>query len=93
MSLEWQLLGVFFSKLLAYLTRNYFPKRPSGAPLHTISKLYDVPVGFCSLPAPSIGAVCCFICGRRRVVVARYQMICLALDTELDHHRNTSGFH
>ena len=26
--------------------RNYFPKRPSGAPLHTLSKLYDVPVGF-----------------------------------------------
>ena len=25
--------------------RNYFPKRPSGAPLHTLSKLYDVPVG------------------------------------------------
>ena len=24
----------------------YFPKRPSGAPLHTLSKLYDVPVGF-----------------------------------------------
>ena len=26
--------------------RNYFPKQPSGAPLHTLSKLYDVPVGF-----------------------------------------------
>ena len=26
--------------------RNYFPKRTSGAPLHTLSKLYDVPVGF-----------------------------------------------
>ena len=34
------------SKLLASLMRNYFPKRPSGAPLHTLSKLYDVPVGF-----------------------------------------------
>ena len=21
--------------------RNYFPKQPSGAPLHTLSKLYD----------------------------------------------------
>ena len=30
--------------------RNYFPKRPSGAPLHTLSKLYDVPVGF--VPPP-----------------------------------------
>ena len=26
--------------------KNYFPKRPSGAPLHILSKLYDVPVGF-----------------------------------------------
>ena len=26
--------------------RNYFPKRTSGAPLHTLSKLYDIPVGF-----------------------------------------------
>ena len=30
--------------------RNYFPKRPSGAPLHTLSKLYDVPVGFVTPP-------------------------------------------
>ena len=39
------------SKLLASLMRNYFPKRPSGAPLHTLSKLYDVPVGFVLPPA------------------------------------------
>ena len=32
--------------------RNYFPKRPSGAPLHTLSKLYDVPVGY--VPPPLI---------------------------------------
>ena len=38
------------SKLLASLMRNYFPKRPSGAPLHTLSKLYDVPVGFVTPP-------------------------------------------
>ena len=28
--------------------RNCFPKSTSGAPLHTLSKLYDVPVGFVS---------------------------------------------
>ena len=28
--------------------RNYFLKRPRGAPLHTLSKLYVVPVGFVS---------------------------------------------
>ena len=32
------------------LMRNYFPKRTSGALLHTLSKLYDVPVGFVSPP-------------------------------------------
>ena len=26
--------------------RNNFPKQPLGAPLQTLSKLYDVPVGF-----------------------------------------------
>ena len=34
------------SRSLASLMRNYFPKRPSGATLHTLSKLYDVSVGF-----------------------------------------------
>ena len=38
--------GGGLSKLLASLMRNYFPKLPSGAPLHTSSKLYDSPVGF-----------------------------------------------
>ena len=60
--------------LKVLLMRNYFPKRPSGEPLHTLSKLYDVPVGF--VP-PYFEAVYCFICGRRRVAVARYRMICL----------------
>ena len=31
--------------------RNYFLKRPSGEPLHTLSKLYDVPVCFVT-PTP-----------------------------------------
>ena len=26
--------------------RNNYPKRPSGEPPHTLSKLYDAPVGF-----------------------------------------------
>ena len=57
--------------------RNYFPKRPSGAPLHTLSKLYDVPVGF--EPPSYLEAEYCLFCGRRRVAVARYRMICLVL--------------
>ena len=32
--------------------RNYFPKRPSGATLHTLSNLYDVPVGVVTPPPP-----------------------------------------
>ena len=56
--------------------RNYFPKRPSGATLHALSKLYDVPVGYVS---PYFETVYCFICGRRRVAVARYWIICLVL--------------
>ena len=56
--------------------RNYFPKRTLGAPLHTLSSLYDVPVGF---ESPSFEALYCYICGRRRVAVARYRVICLVL--------------
>ena len=57
--------------------RNYFAKRPSGAPLHTLSKLYDVPVGF--VPPPYFEPEYCLFCGRLRVAVARYRMICLVL--------------
>ena len=39
-------MTLLLSKSLASLMRNYFPKRPSSALLHTLSKLYDVPVGF-----------------------------------------------
>ena len=63
-----------FSKLSASLMKNYFPKRTSGTSFHTLSKLYDVPVGFVS---PLFWAVYCYICGRRRMAVARYRMICL----------------
>ena len=42
-----------------------------------MSKLYDVPVLF--LFPTSFEAVYCYICGRRRVAVARYWMICLVI--------------
>ena len=38
-----------------------------------------IPVGFVTPPPPYFEAVYCFICGRRRVAVARYRMICLVL--------------
>ena len=53
---------------------NNFPKRPSGALLHTLSKLYDVPLGFVPL---SIEVMYCFICGHRSVAAFQYRMICL----------------
>ena len=43
---------IFLSKLLASMRRNYFPKRTSGSPLHTLSKLCDVTVGFVPPPPP-----------------------------------------
>ena len=58
--------------------RNYFPKRPSGASLHTFVKIIWCSLWFCN-PPPYFEAVHCFICGRRMEVVARYRMICLVL--------------
>ena len=54
-------------------------QRPLGAALHIFPKLYDVPVGFLPPPPPHFEVVYSFICGCRRVAVARYRMICLAL--------------
>ena len=54
--------------------RKYFPKRPSGAPFNTLSKLCDVPVGFVTL---HLEAVYCLICGCQRVAMSRIRMICL----------------
>ena len=61
---------------------NDYEYETSGAPLHTLSKLYD-PVGFVNPHPSSFEAVYCFICGRRRVAVARYRMICLFLTIRL----------
>ena len=47
-----------------------FPKRPSDEALHTLSKSYNVPIGFVTTTPPH-----CFICGRRWVADARYRMV------------------
>ena len=39
---------IFYLVIMKYMTRNDFPKRPSGTPPHTLSKVYDVPIGFVS---------------------------------------------
>ena len=44
----WNDVGYYklFGLLSTSLIRNYFPKLPSGAPLHTLSKLSDILFGF-----------------------------------------------
>ena len=62
--------GVFLAKLLTSLMRNYFPKRTSGASLHTLSKLYDVPVGVVT-PSPLL---------RQRIAIFAVAEVWLLLD-------------
>ena len=59
--------------------RNNFPKRPSGTPLHILSKLYNVPIDVVN--HLSFEAV--YFCGRRRMAVTQYRIICLFLEIEL----------
>ena len=70
----------YHNKSGAPLIRSIIPRIisrvPSGATLHSLSKFSDVPIGFALL---QFEAVYCFICSRRRVVVARYRMIRLVL--------------
>ena len=40
--------------------RNNFPRRPSGAPLHTLSKWYDVSIG-CVTPSLILGSVLLYL--------------------------------
>ena len=74
------MIKVFILLQLIYVLTADSPMRnfPSDAPLHTLSTLYDVPVGFIFHLPPSFEAVYSYICGRRRVAVARYR-ICLVL--------------
>ena len=65
------------SKLLVSLMRNNFPKWPSNALLHTLSKLYDV--HFVLYTPPSFEQRFGFISSRRRMAVTRHLMICLVL--------------
>ena len=70
------------SKLLASLMRNYFPKRSSSAPLHTLSKLYDVSLCFVTTPLLRL----CTCISSFAVAVARYRMICLVLHRSFSFH-------
>ena len=53
-----------------------------SAPIHSLSTLYMIFSLVLKQPPPPIEAVYCFICVRRRVAVARYQMISLVLASE-----------
>ena len=67
---------MLFFKLLASPMRNNFPKQPFSVPLYTLSKLYDVPVGFFFGPPPPIrGSILLYL--RSPKGGCRYPMICL----------------
>ena len=57
--------------------RNYSPKRPSDAPLHTLSKLYDVPVSF--VAPPPLLRLCIALFAVAEGWLLRARMICLVL--------------
>ena len=59
---------------VASLMRNYFPKRPSGAPLHYMSKFKVIPLVGILFPFVQ---VTCIICGHQRVVFIRHWIICI----------------
>ena len=65
----------FHVRIISIPDEELFSETTVGAMLHNLSKLYDVPVGFVTLPY--FETVHCFICGRRRVAAARYRIICL----------------
>ena len=70
--------------------RNNFPKRSSSAPIHTLSKLYDVPVGF--VTPPLIWVMVYFICGRQRVAVTWYRIVDLSCTITSVWMRTTDGW-
>ena len=65
-------------KVISIPYEEQFSKRPSGAPLHTLPKSYDVPCWFCE-PRPLIWGFVLLYSGHRRVAVTRYRMICHVL--------------
>ena len=68
-------------KFLASPIKNF--SETTAAPFQNQNriKLYDVPVGLITTTPSSFEALYCFICGRQKMAVARYQMICLVLGT------------
>ena len=59
--------------------RNYFPKRPSGVPLHTLSKLYVVPVCFVNSPPPILRLCIALLAVTEGWLLLDIWMICLVL--------------
>ena len=65
-----------FVKIFSIPDEELFSETAIGCALHTLSKLYDVPVGFVNRPPPSHLSQC-IASGCRRVAAARYLIICL----------------
>ena len=63
--------------------RSYFPKRTSGAWFHSLSNLYDVPVGF-AIP-PHLRQCIALFEVTELLAVAQYRMLCPVL---IENHLN-----
>ena len=70
-------------KIISIPDEELFSETAVGCTASYFSKLYDVPVGFVLPPPSYFEAEYCLFCGRRRVAVARYRMICLVFTFQL----------
>ena len=72
------------------LMGNYFSKRTSGAPLHTLSKLYDVPVGFVA-PLPHFRQWIALFAMAEEWLLLNIRWFVLFLDTARNSVSQTCG--
>ena len=77
----------FFVKIISIPDEELFSETYVRCTAFSLSKCS---LWFCNPPS-LLRQWICYICGRRRVAVARYRMICLVFDTEVD--RTAIGFH
>ena len=68
-------------KILSIHDEGFFPKLTFDAPLHTLSKLYEVPVDL--TPPPSFEAVYCYSC--RRISDNKVKDVILNLIGQIKH--------
>ena len=75
-------------KIVSIPDEEKYSKTAVGAPLHILSKLYDVPVEFIN-PPTDFEAAYSFYCSRRKLAAAPYGMICLESMKAAGRHLTT----